>query len=354
MRAAEWRSLACLQEFPLRLFLRIVATLPLALAVALATAWAALALWFRLPLPEGVRAVAAGLFAVAGFAAIVALFTRRRLVALVGFLAMLGVVIAWWSTIEPPRDGDWAPEVARQVTGKLDGNFLTLANMRDFDWRSEQDFDDRWTTRTYDLSKLRTLDLYVTWWAGPEIAHPIFSFGFGDGRFIAWSVEIRRLNTGEFSPLADFFKTNTLVFLASDERDIVRLRTNIRKERVELYRLKATPAQARALLLEYVAQSNALAEAPRFYNTLTTNCTTVIVKMMRIAGQSISFDWRLIVNGFLPDYIYERGVVDTSLPLAELRARSRIEPRALAAGDSADFSRLIRVGLPTPAGAPGP
>jgi Domain of unknown function (DUF4105) len=332
----------------LRRLARVVVALLLSLAIALATAWACCALWFRLPLPEGARDVAAGLFALLGLVAIAAMFTRRRLPAGIGFLAALAAVALWWSTIEPPRSGDWAPDVARQVTGKLDGDLLTLTNMRDFDWRSETDFSQQWTTRTYDLSKLRTLDLYVTYWAGPEIAHPILSFGFEGGEYIAWSVEIRRPKTGDFSPLADAFKSDTLVVLASDERDIVRLRTNIRHERVELYRLKATPAQARALLLQYVGEANALAETPKFYNTLTTNCTTVIVKMIRIAGQSIAFNWRLIVNGYLPEYIYERGVVDTSLPLAELRAASHIEPRALAAGDSVDFSRLIRVGLRIP------
>ena len=327
----------------LRIIAAIVVIVPL-------TAWSALALWFRLPAPEALRGAAAVLFAVLGLATIVALFMRRSrsLIALAVFAVAFGGLLAWWSTITPPLDGDWAPDVARQTTGSIEGDTLTLSDVREFDWRTDSDFTEKWSKRSYDLSKLKTLDLFLAYWAGPEMAHVIMSFGFEGGDYLAWSVEVRREKSGEFSPIADAFKSHTLVYLATTERDTVRLRTNVRGEDVRLYRLKTPPEQARALLREYVVESTELAERPKWYNSITANCAPVVFKLVRAAGSGLPLDWRLVVNGFLPGYLYDHGAVVTTMPLSELMERARVSPQAKAADRSPDFSRLIRVGVPSP------
>jgi hypothetical protein len=332
----------------LRRFVWSVWTIVIALAIALITVWASLALWFRVSFSEPMRDAAAGAFALGGLATIAALFTRARRPALIAFLSAFAAMLAWWSTIHPRAHGDWSPDVARQTTGTIEGDTLTLTDLRDFDWRSETDFTERWTKRSFDLSKLKTLDVFMTHWTGPIIAHPIVSFGFEGGEYIAWSIEVRRLRGAEFSPIADLFRTSPLIIVAADERDVVRLRTNVRKEEVELYRLSASPEVVRSVLVEFVADANALVEIPRFYNSLITNCTTAMVPMVRAAGVSAPLDWRLIVNGFLPEYLYAHGALDTRIPLSELRARADVVERAKAVGDSPDFSRLIRVGVPSP------
>ncbi len=323
----------------------VAAALP---CVALVSAWSALALWFRLPGPEWARGVAAGLFAILGAATAVALFTRRRWPALAAFALAFGALLIWWSTITPPADGDWAPDVARQTTGTVEGDTLTLSDVREFEWKSDDDFTDRWSKHSYDLSKIKTLDLFLAYWAGPEMAHVIMSFGFEDGDYLAWSVEVRREKNSEFSPIADAFRSHTLVYLATTERDSVRLRSNVRHEDVRLYRLNTPPEQARALLLQYVAEATALAKHPKFYNSITANCATVVFKIVRAAGGTLPFDWRLIVNGFLPGYLYDQRVVVTTMPLSELMERARITDRAKTADQSPDFSQLIRVGVPSP------
>ncbi|WP_457154178.1 Lnb N-terminal periplasmic domain-containing protein [Mesorhizobium sp. P5_C1] len=320
----------------------------LSLAIAAVAAWAGFAMWYRLPAGELGRAAACALFILFGLGTIIALFSRFRFRALVLFLAAFAAVLVWWSTIKPLGDADWAPDVARQVTGTRDGNLLTLKDVRDFEWRSDTDFTERWTTRTYDLSTVQTADLFMSYWAGPKMAHVIMSFGFSGGEYLAWSIEVRRRVGGEFSPIADLFKSNPLVIIAADERDVVGVRSNVRGEDVQIYRLKASPDAARTLLLEYVSDANALSTKPAFYNSITTNCTTTIVKMMRAVGDVVPFDWRLIVNGYLPDYAYDRGALDTRLPLSTLREVAHIDDRARKSGLSPDFSRLIRVGVPSP------
>jgi len=320
----------------------------LALVILLSAAWGSLALRYRLPLGEDGRGGVATVFGLAGLAAAIALYTRFRLVGLLVYAVLFAGLVTWWSTIRPAAEANWAPDVARQVTGEIDGDRLTLTNVRDFDWHSGQEASERWEKRSYDLGKLRSVDLFMSYWAGPEMAHVIFSFGFEGNDYLAWSVEVRRRKGGEFSPVADFFKSNPLVIVAADERDVVRVRSNLRGEDVQLYRLRTPPERARRLLAEYVEDANRLASVPEFYNSITTNCTTTVVKMMRAVGAPIPLDWRLIVNGYLPDYAYAHGALDTRLPLTNLRAASHIDERAKEAGDASDFSTRIRAGVPSP------
>jgi hypothetical protein len=333
-----------------RVAVAIITVLIALVFVAPASAWSALALWFRFPGADWRRGATAGLFILLGLATIVALFTRRRAPALAVFILVFAGLLLWWSTITPPKNGDWQPAVARQTTGELDKDVLTLSDVRDFDWRSEDAFTERWEPRSYDLSKLKTLDLFLAYWAGPEMAHLMMSFGFEDGQYLAWSIEVRGERGSYFSPVADAFRRHTIIYLATTERDSIRLRTSIRGEDVRLYRLNTAPDRARRLLLEYVAESNALAGRPRFFNSIITNCATSVFKLVRAAGGTYPLDWRLIVNGFLPGYLYDHGAVDTSIPLDELMERAKISEQARAAGDSPDFSQLIRVGVPAPVG----
>jgi Domain of unknown function (DUF4105) len=173
------------------------------------------------------------------------------------------------------------------------------------------------------------------------------SFGFVDGRYLDFSIELRRTQNDQYSAVAGFFKTRELVYIGADERDLLTLR-KVRNEQIQLYRLRTPPERARALLAEYFKQANDLAAHPRFYNTLTTNCTTTIFKMVRAVTSSIPFNWRVILTGHLPAYLYDHGAVDTSIPLEELRQRADITGRVEAGLSELEFSSRIRDGVPAP------
>lgn len=332
----------------MRIFLKLVLLVALALIIALAALWVTLAVWYRLPASETIKFIVCGALLLFGCVVVISASTRYRWRAIGIFAMVFAATLIWWSTIKPEASADWSADVARQVTGKVNGDFLTLKDVRNFDWRSDDDYRERWETRTYDLRKLSSIDMFLSYWAGPEMAHVIISFGFEGNIHLAWSIEVRRKRGGEFSPIAGLFKSDPLVIIAADERDVVGVRSNVRGEDVQLYRLRTPPEEALPLLLEYVRQANSLSIKPEFYNSLTSNCTTDIVKIMRAVGDKISFDWRLIVNGYLPEYVYERGALNNKVPLAELKALAHIDKRASAVGLTSDYSQHIRIGVPSP------
>lgn len=318
----------------------------LATMTALVALWGAAAIWVDGPASRSL----AGLLVAAFLVSVTVVLARvRPLVhACLWALAVGAAVGCWWSAIPPRNDRDWQPDVARTPTAERQGRVVTVRDVRDFDYRTETDFAERWEERRYDLDRVVGLDLFVIYWGPTLYAHTILSWGFEDSAPLAASIETRKEKGEAYSAVLGFFRQYELVYVLADERDVVRLRTNYRGEQVFLYRLTTSRAGARALLEQYLEESNTLAREPAWYNAFTENCTTSIWRNVRAISPGSPFDWRLLANGYLDQLAYERGLVDTSLPFAELRQRSDVTERAKACGSGDDFSRCIREGLPTP------
>lgn len=304
--------------------------------------WSAAAVWVDGPSSRPL----AGLLALAVLSSVAFLLLRVRpfLRACLWALAPWAGVLCWWLSIPPRNDRDWQPDVARTPTATVDGSRLTVRDVRDFDYRSETDFDERWVVREYDLDRVAGLDLFVCHWGPTLYAHTILSFVFEDAPPLAVSIETRKEKGESYSALLGFFRQFELAYVFADERDVVRLRTSFRGEQVFLYRIAASREEARALLLEYAAEADALARQPAWYNAFSENCTTGIWRNVRALLPQTRFDWRLLANGYLPEMLHERGRIDTSVPIAGLRARSDVTERARACAQRADFSACIREG----------
>ena len=312
--------------------------------VVAVVAWSLAAIWIDGPKS---RALAAALCAVVAAGSLLLLIVVRPwwwagVAALVPFV----IVLAWWLSIAASSTGDWQPDVARLPSAVFDGDRVTIRNVRDFGYPSPTAVVERWEERTYDLSRIEGFDMFLSNWGPKAIAHTISSWAFSDGRHLAISIETRKVKGQEYSALLGFFRQYELYYVVADERDVIGVRAGPRGEDVHLYRLRGSPEFARALLRDYLAEVNRLARAPRWYNALTHNCTTEIRHHVEQVAPGNPFDWRILANGYLDELGYERRQINTSMPFPELRRRSDITARAKAAGDRADFSRLIRVDLP--------
>jgi len=315
--------------------------------VLLAAAWGALALYYLLragmPVRIGVGAIWL-LMAIAGWHG---LRQGRENWALPGLFALaFALLFGMWLRMQPRQDRDWADDVARTLQAEVHGSRVTLHDVRDFHWRADGSAVPRWETRQYDLDHLVGADLALSYWMGPAIAHTLVSFEFDDGQRVVFSLEIRKERDEEFSALGGFFRKFEATLVAADERDILRVRTNVRGEDMYLYRLAIPPAQLRTLFLGYVEEAQALSRQPRWYNTLTSNCTTIVHDIARQIAPGLPLDYRLLLSGWFAEYVHDEGGLLPGYDMATLRRLGHVTARARAAGDASDFSARIRAGMP--------
>jgi hypothetical protein len=328
--------------------MKILVRIFLGIIIAGMTAWGAGAIYYS-PLPgESLRTVLSALFAIATGLAFLLLRNRRR--TLVGFLIVFAVLVTLFFQIPASNDRDWQPEVAVTPYAKINGDLVTIHGVRNFDYRTETDFTERWDTRTYDLSKLDSANIIAVYWAGKAIAHIMISFGFEGKDYLAVSIETRKEKGESYSTLAGFFRQYELYYVVADERDVIRVRTTYRQpqEDVYVYRINGNLESLRRFFLDYLRSINDLLDRPSYYNTLTTNCTTSILFHARVNPESPPMSWKILLSGYLPDYLYELGRLDTTKTFPELEKLSHVNARAHAADKDATFSQRIREGLPVP------
>lgn len=309
------------------------------LIVLAGAAWSATAIWLNL---DGAgRMLALGVLALAALASLGARFRSRRSGWAVLALSALGV-FGWYQTITPRDDRDWAFDVAHGVTARVDGDQVTLSNLRDFKWQTPDEAQENWTTQSYDLARLDSVEMLTSVWDSPDIAHLLVSFGFETGEQVVFSVEIRREKGESFNQLGGFFRQFELVLIAARERDIVHLRTDVRGEQVRLFPVDLTQEQMRRMFLSYVELAQDLERAPRFYNTISANCTTVVYGLARSLKSDLPLRKSLILSGRLPEYLEELGVLGGEGPLEDRENAALILAGAEERYPELSFSEAIR------------
>jgi hypothetical protein len=313
------------------------------LCEVLLIAWCVLAIYYsNLPWPNLRIALAIGFASIATWA----IWLSRRRRPLTIFVLLFAGLVAWWISILPSHNREWRPEVAVMARATIDGDRVRITGVRDFDYRSRNDFTVRYEDREVQLSHLTGLDFFVSYWSEGPVGHTFVSFIFDNAPPLSISIETRPEVGEGFDPLASLFKQFELIYVVGNERDLVRVRTNYRKETVYLYHLNTPVDSVRRLLLIYLDRINELADRPEFYHLLTNSCTINIIRYANAAGRNGSFNVRHLLNGFIDSYLYHSGRVNTALPFEELRRRSQINGVAEAANDAPDFSDRIRVSLP--------
>jgi len=330
---------------PGRRILRVLLLGLLFLLCACLTIWSAAALHFDFP-KERLRTVLS-----VGYLLVVAIglwFARGKwrkvAVCVVGFI----LVLSWWRTLKPSNERQWQADVAKTPWAEISGNQVTIHNMRHCDYRAEFDYTCEWRTRTLDLSKIDGVDVFITYWGSPWIAHPIISFTVSGEDPVAMSIETRKEVGETYSAVRGFFRYYELIYLISDERDVVRLRTNYRTgEEVYLFHTKTPPELAQKVFLDYLKRANELHNKPEWYNAGTDNCTTNVAVHFRDSQQSAlpKWDWRILLNGKSDEMLYQDDDLATGgLSFTALKAQAHINDAARAADDAPDFSARVRAG----------
>lgn len=315
--------------------------------ILLTLLWACPALYIRGPAQaRDLRIAMACGWGGMGLLAVILAWLGRPGIGFAGYGLCFAALLMWWFSLRPSHDRAWADDVARLLSSEQEGSRVTLHNLRNFTWRSPTDYEPRWESRSYDLDRLCTVDAALSYWMGPAIAHTLVSFGFDDGTHVTFSIEIRKKRGEKFNPVGGLFRQFEASLVAADERDILAVRTNARGEDVYLYRVLMPRPEMRSLFLAYLAKAQDLKERPRFYNTLTANCTTMVYEMVRRIIHGLPMDRRLILSGYLPEYLQAVEALMPGHDLATLRREGRITDRARAAGNADDFSARIRMGVP--------
>jgi hypothetical protein len=305
--------------------------------------WAALALYYsNVPWPAARLALAAAFVAIG----IWTLWIARRRWARWAFAVALVAVAAWFAGIPPSNDRPWRPEVAVLPRAIIDGDRVRLVGVRDFQYRTRDDFDIRYIEREVSIAHLQSLDLFISYWSIGPVAHTFVSFNFDNAPPVCISIETRPEVGEGFDPIASLFKQFELIYVVGEERDVVGVRAAHRDEAILLYRIQAPPELVRRLFREYLDRINELADHPEWYHLLKNSCTVNIVRYANAAGRAGRFHYSHLLNGLIDRYLYSSGVVAPGLPFDKLRRRSWIHETAAATEHDPDFSDRIRAGLP--------
>ncbi|MCU0802865.1 MAG: DUF4105 domain-containing protein [Rhodobacteraceae bacterium] len=299
-------------------------------------------LWFALDahLPVGLIRPLQGLVAVVVLAGLAAIWFGHAGAVWWGWAGAAAAFVIWYLTRIPRNDKAWIPEVAHGLTGRM-GRNITIPHVRRFRWITKKEVVEAWEPWEVDPEAITSVDLIMSIWSSPLIAHTMVSFGFADGRHLVISGETRRQKGDRFTITGGFFRRFELILIAADERDVVHLRTDVRREKVSIFPVLMTPEARRALFLAFINHGNDLARKAAWYNTITSNCTTVPFEIVRTINRKLRYDWRLIFSGHLPGYLKKLGVLPPGT-MDELRARAVLPVSGDDGTDDAAYSQRLR------------
>lgn len=314
--------------------------------VLLSAIWVGLFIWFKLPDFFNLVAIFLWLgfviFCLKNYFYPKKLNQKRTL-----FLYCSAFIISliYFFSLTPQQERQWSPDVAKTLHVERHENVVTLHNVRHFKWRSETDYDIRWETRTINLNDLQSVNLITSYWMGEQIAHTLVSFDIKNAPPLTFSIEIRKQANQSFSALGGFFRQFELSLIAADEKDILYTRSNIRHEEVYFFPIRLPQTEVKALFEEYLLTAQQLEQQPQWYNTLTSNCTTLVFDMVqRISKQDLPLDYRLLLSGYLPNYVYDLKGLDQNLSIAQWYQHAHINPKVSQKNNlsSQQYSQQIR------------
>ncbi|WP_122901273.1 DUF4105 domain-containing protein [Acinetobacter sp. B51(2017)] len=311
--------------------------------------WVGLFIWVQQPVSAALSDLLISLWLIfAGLCFYLRTPTQSYLKALpalymICFVLLVGVFFL----LKPYNERNWQSNVERLVNYRFVDGQVEIHNVRNFIWHSKEHYTTQWETRRYALENINRVDLIISHFIQGPVAHAFISFGFKDGQHLAFSLEVRQEQHEGFSIVGGFFRQYELALVVGDENDVIYTRSNIRNEDVYLYPIQMQDTEMQMLFLEYLNKANRLNHQPRWYNTLVSNCTNILFDLMEHAMGNIPRDYRVVLPGLLPNYLYDHGQLDPSLSLAQWKQRAHVNPKTAHLSQGPDhaqstFSQLIR------------
>lgn len=322
------------------------------LFVLISSVWLSLALWIQQPLGDVGSIILIALWVVFSLTTLGIYFSHHlisRSADTILYIIAFLISLIWYFNIEARQDREWNPEVAKVLSYEKNGDLVQMHNIRNFDWKPDGSYVEKWETRDFDLNQITGVNIITSYWMGPKIAHTLVSFDFANQKPLTFSIEIRKENNEKFSAIGGFFRQFELSLIAADEKDIIYTRSHRRGEQVYFFPVKIPKAEAKALFEEYLLTADDLAKTPKWYHTLTSNCTTLVFDMVQaISQKSLPFDYRLIASGYLPNYLYDLKALDQSWDIHTWYEHAHINPKLKPSDSisSEQYSQIIRKGLP--------
>lgn len=268
-------------------------------------------------------------------------FTRKKAILTSLAIIFIAAIFAH-SNIKPSNERNWSIDQTILPAASVNGDLATITNIRNFSYTSTSTYTPAYYDKTFDISKLRSVDYIVEPFEDIG-AHTFLSFGFEDGSYVSISVEIRKEKGELFSPWRGLLRTYELMYVIADERDVVKLRSNYRKDPVYVYPLSISKEEAQKVFIAMLERANTLSENPEFYNTITNNCTTNIIDHLNaVLPNHISWNQSFILPEKSDAYLQDLGLIAQNMSLTEARAKYLINPRAEQFAEEADFSKRIR------------
>lgn len=246
------------------------------------------------------------------------------------------------STKAQQKYGDWLAEYQRLSTiSWLDEDRFRIENIRNFRYLDVNSYLPDWYAADYRLSDVVATDLVMSYWSGKAIAHVFLSFGLRDGRWLAISIETRRRQGQPYSAFAGFLRKYPVIYIVADERDLIGVRADIRREDVYLYPLNISVEQSQSLLRDYLRRIKKVNEHPEHYHTLCNNCTTNILRHGKAVSPAVKYNWKILLSGYADLYCYQHGLINAVIPFRQLKRQCYLSRPAGAVIED-DFSRSIR------------
>lgn len=247
--------------------------------------------------------------------------------------------------VQPSLDRDWSRDEAVLARAEISGNTVAITNIRNIDYRTTSDYDIHYYDKIFNLDKIESVWYMVEPFSGygAGAAHTLVSFGFEGGNYVAISAEIRKEKGETFSPIKGLLRQYELIYVTADERDVIKLRSNYRKDDVFLYPVQTSKEKMQELFVSMLKRANKLATDSEFYNTLTNTCTTnIVAHVNEIVPGRIPFSYKVLMPGYSDELARQVGLIDNTLPMDELRAKYKINDRAVKYASDPLFSQRIR------------